>query len=102
MNTTKQEILKVPSESFYGTGKRKCAIAKVWLFNGNGTIQVNKMDFVNYFGNDLIANSILKPLTLLALNKKISVKISVLGGGKASQIDACILGISRGFNFYEP
>lgn len=95
MNTTKQEILKVSSKFFYGTGKRKSAIAKVWLFNGNGTIQVNKMDFVNYFGNDLIANSILKPLTLLTLNKKISVKISVLGGGKASQIDACVLGISR-------
>ncbi|RAP29789.1 30S ribosomal protein S9 [Candidatus Marinamargulisbacteria bacterium SCGC AG-343-D04] len=87
--------LKVPSVFYYGTGKRKCAIAKVWLFEGNGNIEVNRMNYIDYFGNKLIADPILNPLNILSLNKKYSVKISLLGGGKAAQIDACILGISR-------
>ena len=96
MATAKKETkLKVPSVSYYGTGKRKCAIAKVWVFEGKGQIEVNNMPAKEYFGSDLQANEVQKPLSALSINKKYDIKITVLGGGKASQVDACILGISR-------
>ncbi|RAP26467.1 30S ribosomal protein S9 [Candidatus Marinamargulisbacteria bacterium SCGC AG-333-B06] len=92
---TKNKLLKVPNIFFYGTGKRKCAIAKVWLFEGNGSITVNNLNPGDYFGSDLDTNDMLKPLDYLGLTKKYNLKISVLGGGKSAQVDACLLGISR-------
>tara|TARA_B100000427_G_scaffold329816_1_gene348108 strand:+ start:13995 stop:14423 length:429 start_codon:yes stop_codon:yes gene_type:complete len=90
-----KEILKVPSVFFYGTGKRKCAIAKVWLFEGNGHISVNNLKPAYYFGSELDAKDMIRPLDYLGLIHKYNIKISVLGGGKAAQVDACLLGISR-------
>ncbi|MBH38202.1 30S ribosomal protein S9 [bacterium] len=90
-----KEILKVPSTSFYGTGKRKCAIAKVWLFEGTGKISINNLKPGYYFGSELDITDMIKPLEYLGLTKKYNIKISVLGGGKAAQVDACLLGISR-------
>ena len=95
MATKKETILKVPVEHTYGTGKRKSSIAKVWLFKGDGTIQINNLDALNYFGSKLDISEISKPLAVLNLSDKYSVKITVLGGGKAGQVDAIILGISR-------
>ena len=95
-NNTKNEVkLKVPSNFFYGTGKRKCAIAKVWLFEGKGNISVNNLEPTYYFGSELDLSDMLKPLEYLGLTKKYDIKISVLGGGKAAQVGASLLGISR-------
>ena len=91
----KEEVLKVPSSFFYGTGKRKCAIAKVWLFEGNGHISVNNLKPETYFGSELDTKDMIKPIEYLGLNHKFNIKISVLGGGKAAQVGACLLGISR-------
>lgn len=91
----KVQVLKVPNISYYGTGKRKCSIAKVWLFEGNGTILINNLEPQDYFGSMYDVQDMQKPLTHLSLNSKFNAKITVLGGGKASQVDACILGISR-------
>ena len=91
----KEEKLKVPSSFFYGTGKRKCAIAKVWLFEGNGHISVNNLKPETYFGSELDTKDMIKPIEYLGLNHKFNIKISVLGGGKAAQVGACLLGISR-------
>ena len=90
-----KEILKVPSVFFYGTGKRKCAIAKVWLFEGNGHVSVNNLKPDYYFGSELDTKDMIRPLDYLGLIHKYNIKISVLGGGKAAQVDACLLGISR-------
>lgn len=87
--------LKVPPISYYGTGKRKCAIAKVWLFEGEGLFSVNSNHATDYFGSELDTTQCLLPLTALDLTKKYNVRVTVLGGGKSAQIGACILGISR-------
>jgi len=92
---SKTKQLKVPAVFHYGTGKRKSAIAKVWLFDGDGTVLVNKIESQNYFGSKLDANDVVKPLKTLKIQNKYSAKITVLGGGKSAQVDACILGISR-------
>ena len=95
MTALKELKLKVPQVFSYGTGKRKSSIAKVWLFEGKGNISVNNLECANYFGSKLDAVEILKPLEILGLSAKYDVKASVLGGGKAGQVDAVILGISR-------
>ena len=87
--------LKVPNVFSYGTGKRKSSIAKVWLFEGKGNIIVNNINCADYFGCKLDAKETLKPLDVLGLTSKYDVKVSVLGGGKAGQVDSIILGISR-------
>jgi len=95
MSTTKQKELKVPKVSHYGTGKRKSAIARVWIFAGTGKVQVNGMPAEEYFGNIANAHRLTLPLDILGNTKKYDVKITVVGGGKVGQCDACVLGISR-------
>ena len=95
MSKKKQTVLKVAAKNYYGTGKRKCAIAKVWLFEGSGNFQLNNLTAEEYFGSELDAKDIVKPLNVLGITSKYDVKISLLGGGKSAQVDACILGISR-------
>ena len=94
-NIQEKNTLKVPQINYYGTGKRKCAIAKVWLFEGNGVIQINDLDPSAYFGSQLDAKDINKPLLVTSNVNKFNIKVKVLGGGKSAQIDAIILGISR-------
>jgi small subunit ribosomal protein S9 len=87
--------LKVPQSSNYGTGKRKNAIAKVWLFEGTGQISINNKLPLSYLGSEVLVSTILRPLELLGLSAKYDVKISTLGGGLVGQADACAHGISR-------
>ena len=87
--------IKVPAVFSYGTGKRKSSIAKVWLFEGTGKVSVNSRNCADYFGCKLDAVEINRPLDLLGLSSKYDVRVTVLGGGKAGQVDAVILGISR-------
>lgn len=87
--------IKVPAVFSYGTGKRKSSIAKVWLFEGTGKVSVNSLNCADYFGCKLDAVEINRPLDLLGLSSKYDVRVTVLGGGKAGQVDAVILGISR-------
>ena len=56
------KILKVPAKFTYGTGKRKSAIAKVWLFPGSGQIQVNNLSTQDYFQSPLLIENASKPL----------------------------------------
>ena len=53
----KEQKLKVPKMFYYGTGKRKTAIAKVWLFPGKGNIQINQQTLLQYFKTDLRIDS---------------------------------------------
>ena len=91
---TKNEF-KVPNTFFYGTGKRKSSIAKVWLFQGDGRIEVNKLSPIDYFGQEKMVTSILDPLKKIGIDSKYNVFIKVLGGGKSGQSDAVVLGLSR-------
>lgn len=91
----KKEVSKIPKESFYGTGKRKSAIAKVWIFKGTGKVIINKMPSVEYVGSEVLASQILKPLRKLALEAQYDCRITCLGGGIVGQVGACQLGIAR-------
>ena len=81
---------------YTGLGKRKTSVAKVFLQNGSGVIQVNNKPFETFFlgigeERELIKN----PLILVNLNNIYDIDIQVSGGGISSQLDAIRLAISR-------
>lgn len=90
-------------EKFYGTGRRKTAIAKVWAKPGSGAFFINGRDFKNYFGGrKLLENQILKPLKVAGLVDKFDVCVAAFGGGIPSQAGAVCLGLSRALLNYNP
>ena len=85
------------SESYYATGKRKTAIARVWLTPGKGKVEVNrKFTIDEYFGTgDDFTKKIEKPLVLTDTIGKYDIMATVKGGGKSAQVEALRHGISR-------
>jgi len=90
-----EDLLKVPKQAFYATGRRKVSVAKVWLFPGKGTIQINKQDVVDYVKRPALVDWMMQPLRQLNVEGKYDVRISVLGGGISGQVGSCRLGIAR-------
>lgn len=87
---------------FCATGKRKCAIARVKLFeNGNGEITVNDLPLKKYFHGTL-PEVALSPLDLTNQNRTFDVSVSVKGGGKNSQSEAMRHGISKALLSFDP
>ena len=83
-------------QRFYATGKRKNAIARVWLKPGDGAIQVNKKSIDEYFGGMHEANPrVEKPFKLTETDGKFDVYATLKGGGKSAQSEALRHGISK-------
>ncbi len=80
---------------YYGTGRRKTAVARVYLRPGSGKIMVNRRDFENYFPNQVLKMIIRQPLMLTETNDKFDILVNVVGGGPAGQAGAIRHGISR-------
>ena len=78
-----------------GTGRRKCAIARVFLREGTGKLVINATEAVQYFHLSELLDVVRKPLILTASENKYDILISVLGGGPNGQAGACAHGISR-------
>ena len=83
------------TESFYATGRRKTAIARVWLTPGNGVIKINKRDIDNYFGRATSKMVIRQPLEATETIGRYDVYVNVCGGGLAGQAGAIRHGITR-------
>ncbi|MCB9357131.1 MAG: 30S ribosomal protein S9 [Calditrichaeota bacterium] len=79
----------------YATGRRKTAIARVWLAPGSGKVTVNGKDVLGYFKRDVLRMLIERPLTVTETMGKVDIKATVRGGGKSGQAGAFRLGISR-------
>ena len=83
-------------EFYSGIGKRKTSIAKVFLKEGSGLIQVNGKSFETFFSGTGHEREIIKnPLILLNLNNKYDIEIHVNGGGLTGQLEAIRLAISK-------
>ena len=80
---------------FYGTGRHKNAIAKVWLKAGDGNIEVNKKTPEEYFGKKTLVMVIKQPLELTETSARFDVIARVKGGGSTGQAGAMRQGISR-------
>jgi len=80
---------------YYGLGRRKCAIARVRLYPGDGSIVVNGRQAAEYFGREKLTTAVTGPLRAVDALGRFSVVAKVLGGGVSGQADAVSLGISR-------
>jgi len=80
---------------YYGTGRRKNAVARVYLRPGKGGITVNKREFENYFPNEAMQMIIRQPLNLTETVENFDILVNVSGGGNSGQAGAVRHGITR-------
>ena len=80
---------------YYGTGRRKSSVARVYLVPGTGKITINKRDMDEYFGLDTLKLIVRQPLVLTETAQKYDVITTVRGGGFTGQAGAIRHGISR-------
>jgi small subunit ribosomal protein S9 len=88
-------------KQFYGTGRRKSSVARVFLRPGKGQITVNKRTIEEYFGRETARMVIRQPLEVTEMLTKFDVYITVAGGGVSGQAGAIRLGIARALVEYD-
>ncbi len=87
---------------FYGTGRRKTSVARVYLRPGHGRIVVNKRPFDSYFIRESSKLVIRQPLGVTETGDDFDIVVNVSGGGKSSQAGAIRLGIARALVEFKP
>ena len=83
------------AKQYYGTGRRKSSVARVYLTPGTGKITINKRDIDEYFGLETLKTIVRQPLVLTETSDKFDVNVTVHGGGFTGQAGAVKHGISR-------
>lgn len=86
----------------YATGKRKDAVARVWVKPGSGKIIVNNKNFVDYFARPVLQMVLRQPIVAAARDGQFDIVATVAGGGLSGQAGAVRHGISRALTYYEP
>ena len=86
----------------YATGKRKDAVARVWLKPGSGQITVNERPVETYFARPVLQMIIQQPIMLTDRNGQFDVMATVSGGGLSGQAGALRHGISKALTYFEP
>jgi len=76
-------------------GRRKTAVARIYLSEGKGNITVNKREFKEYFPSLTLQYIVLQPLNLIGVPEKYDIKVNLDGGGPTGQAEALRLAISR-------
>ena len=86
---------------FYGTGRRKTSVARVFLRPGNGEVVVNKRPFENYFPTEALRTIIRQPFDASETAGRFHTTVTVAGGGLVGQADSVRLGIARALLEYD-
>ncbi len=87
---------------YYATGKRKTAVARVWLTPGQGKIEINKRDLSDYFRRDTLKALVNQPLALTGTLGQFDCYILAHGGGISGQAGAVKHGIAKALLAYNP
>jgi len=82
-------------ESINALGRRKAAVARVYISDGKGKITVNGRDYKEYFGAETLQYVVTQPLVLLNVAEKYDIVVNLDGGGVKGQAEAVRLGITR-------
>lgn len=106
---TRYEMVEVPSEAVrdhigrsYATGKRKDAVARVWIKPGTGKITVNGQDVDKYFSRPVLRMILRQPFQVAGVDGKFDVLATVRGAGLSGQAGAVKHGISKALQLYDP
>jgi small subunit ribosomal protein S9 len=86
----------------YATGKRKDAVARVWIKPGKGLIQVNAKDYKTYFARPVLQMLLQQPLSAANRATQYDINVTVMGGGLSGQAGAVRHGISKALTYFEP
>ena len=86
----------------YATGKRKDAVARVWIKPGKGTIMVNQRPVDVYFARPVLRMILQQPLQLVNRADQYDIVVTVAGGGLSGQAGAVRHGVSKALTYYEP
>jgi small subunit ribosomal protein S9 len=86
----------------YATGKRKNAVARVWVKAGSGKIIINGKDFSAYFARPVLQMILQQPLVASARSGQFDIIATVVGGGLSGQAGAVRHGISKALTYFEP
>jgi small subunit ribosomal protein S9 len=86
----------------YATGKRKDAVARVWVKPGSGKITVNDRTLEVYFARPVLRMLLRQPLVLVGRDTQYDINVTVAGGGLSGQAGAVRHGISKALTYYEP
>ena len=76
-------------------GRRKAAVARIYLSDGKGQITINVREYKQYFPNEILQYVVMQPLNLLNVADKYDIKVTLDGGGFKGQAEAVRLGITR-------
>ncbi len=88
--------------AFYATGRRKSAIARVWIAPGDGKWSINGKDLLDYFKREVLKMVIEQPFLVTETLDKFNVRATVVGGGLSGQAGAVRLGITRALLLSDP
>jgi small subunit ribosomal protein S9 len=88
-------------KQYYGTGRRKSSVARVFLRPGKGEIKVNNRTLKEYFGRETSCMVVMQPLETVDLTNKFDIYVTVVGGGISGQAGAVRLGIARALVAYD-
>lgn len=91
-----------PVFPIHAVGKRKCAIARVWMQPGSGNFIVNRRRLEEYFGRETLRMVVRQPLELTGTIGRFDFKVNVDGGGISGQAGAIKHGISKALLFADP
>ena len=86
----------------YATGKRKNAIARVWIKPGKGRITVNEKEYSQYFARPVLQMLLEQPLKITNRTTQYDIRVTVVGGGLSGQAGAVRHGISKALTYFEP
>ncbi|MDE2914380.1 MAG: 30S ribosomal protein S9 [Paracoccaceae bacterium] len=86
----------------YATGKRKDAIARVWIRPGSGRVVINGKDLESYFARPVLQMVLRQPFEVAGVRDEFDVRASVKGGGLSGQAGAVKHGISKALQLYDP
>jgi len=95
-------VAKKKDNKFYGTGRRKSSIARVYLVAGTGKVTINKRDMDDYFGLDTLKLIVNQPFEATSTQGKYDVLVNVKGGGFTGQAGAIRHGIARALCVADP
>lgn len=108
-DTTKVKLVKQPKKPSaeiitrtYGTGRRKNAVARVWVMGGTGKIIVNKKDVEDYFPRETHKKAIMQPFILTKTVGQYDIICTVKGGGCSGQAGAVLHGAARALDKIAP
>jgi small subunit ribosomal protein S9 len=86
----------------YATGKRKNAVARVWIKRGKGLIMINNKDFTKYFARPVLQMLLQQPISAATRDGQYDIMATVKGGGLSGQAGAVRHGISKALTYFEP